>query len=153
MKDSTFQSYVIGQLSLGSCSRTDIDYMSKFYFMLLHELILLCEYSSFNYAVFYFYFYFLQVYVPINNSSLHWFAVKVDKPFRHVTLYDPSNKMTRGWFQCRNVKCLAVLFLYLLKAHEYYDFHLTLMQDRKVNLLPFTISREEGPSFPQQNLR
>ena len=98
-------------------------------------------------------FYFLQVYMPINNASLHWLAAKIDIPSRHVTLYDPSNKMTQWWFQCRNAKCLAVLFPYLLKAHGYYDLHPTLMQDGKVNLLPFTINCEEGPSFLQQNLR
>ena len=33
MKDSTFQSYVIGQLPIGSRPWTDIDYVSRFFFI------------------------------------------------------------------------------------------------------------------------
>ncbi|KAF3447676.1 hypothetical protein FNV43_RR08379 [Rhamnella rubrinervis] len=65
----------------------------------------------------------IKVYVPVNNDNKHWLAAKVDIRNRTVTLYDPNNSMTQDSFQCKNAKCLSMLFPYLLMVHGYYDLY------------------------------
>ncbi|KAF3445799.1 hypothetical protein FNV43_RR10976 [Rhamnella rubrinervis] len=57
------------------------------------------------------------VYVPVNNNNKHWLAAKVNIRNRAITLYDPNNPMSQDEFQCRNAKCLSILFSYLLMVH------------------------------------
>ncbi|KAF3455894.1 hypothetical protein FNV43_RR00536 [Rhamnella rubrinervis] len=72
---------------------------------------------------------------------------KVDIPSRHITLYDSAIKMTpTSWFQIKNARPLAVLFLYLLMVNEYYTHH----PDQTLDLTPFRMTREEDSSLPQQ---
>ncbi|KAF3436837.1 hypothetical protein FNV43_RR19590 [Rhamnella rubrinervis] len=59
-----------------------------------------------------------------------------------------SNAMTRDWFQCKNVKCLSVLFPYILMVHGYYNYYSDLRNERKYNLQPFFIKREDDSSDP-----
>ena len=95
----------------------------------------------------------IQVYIPVNNASLHWMAMKFDIRHRHITLFDPDNSMTQSLFQLKNARPLAVLFPYLLMAYGYYDIHPELTQDGTPVLISFTMSREEDGSFPQQTNR
>ena len=95
----------------------------------------------------------IQVYIPINNAGLNWMATKVDIRHRHITLFDPDNSMTQSWFQLKNVRPLVVLFPYLLMAHGYYNLHPELTLDGTPILTPFTMSREEEGSLPQQTSR
>ncbi|KAF3454058.1 hypothetical protein FNV43_RR04505 [Rhamnella rubrinervis] len=89
------------------------------------------------------------VYMLINNSCEHWIVAKVDIQNRHVTLYDPSNKMTQVWFQLKNARVLVVLFSYLLMVYGYYNLYPELMTDGILNLRSFTISHKEDSSLPQ----
>ena len=92
----------------------------------------------------------IQVYMPVNNASLHWMAMKVDIRHRHITLFDPDNSMTQSWFQLKNARPLAVLFPYLLMAYGYYDLQPELTQHSTPVQTLFTMSREEDGSFPWQ---
>ena len=95
----------------------------------------------------------IQVYIPINNAGVHWMATKVDIRHRHITLFDPDNGMTQSWFQLKNARPLAVLFPYLLMTYGYYNLHPELTLDGTPILTPFTMSREEEGSLPQQTTR
>ncbi|KAF3433390.1 hypothetical protein FNV43_RR24492 [Rhamnella rubrinervis] len=92
------------------------------------------------------------VYVPVNNDNKHWLAAKVDIQNRTVTLYDPNNSMTQDSFQCKNAKCLSVLFPYLLMVHGYYDLYPELKVEGNSNLEPFDIKRESATNVPQQKI-
>ena len=95
----------------------------------------------------------IQVYIPINNAGVHWMATKVDIRHQHITLFNPDNGMMQSWFQLKNARPLAVLFPYLLMAHGYYNLHPELTLDGTPILTPFTMSREEEGSLPQQTSR
>ncbi|KAF3443247.1 hypothetical protein FNV43_RR12929 [Rhamnella rubrinervis] len=92
------------------------------------------------------------VYVPVNNNNKHWLAAKVDIRNRTITLYDPNNAMSQDEFQCRNAKCLSILFPYLLMVHGYYDLYPELKVEGNSNLEPFDIKRELATNVPQQKV-
>ncbi|KAF3441470.1 hypothetical protein FNV43_RR15384 [Rhamnella rubrinervis] len=94
----------------------------------------------------------LPVYVPVNNDNKHWLAAKVDIRSWHITLYDSDIAMSGDKFQCKNVKCLSVLFPYFLMVHGYYDHHSDLKSEGNYNLQPFSIKREDDPNLPQQTV-
>ncbi|KAF3433797.1 hypothetical protein FNV43_RR24900 [Rhamnella rubrinervis] len=92
------------------------------------------------------------VYVRVNNDSKHWLVAKVDIRSRHITLYDFDISMSEDKFQCKNAKCLSVLFPYFLMVHGYYDYHSDLKSEGNYNLQLFSIKREDDPNLPQQTV-
>ncbi|KAF3455951.1 hypothetical protein FNV43_RR00594 [Rhamnella rubrinervis] len=90
------------------------------------------------------------VYVPVNNDNKHWLAAKIDIQSRHITLYDSDITMSGDKFQCKNVKCLSVLFPYFLMLHGYYEHHSDLKSEENYNLQLFSIKYEDDPNLPQQ---
>ncbi|KAF3444969.1 hypothetical protein FNV43_RR14662 [Rhamnella rubrinervis] len=86
-------------------------------------------------------------------GSKYWLEVDyVDIRNRAITLYDPNNAMSQDEFQCRNVKCLSILFPYLLMVHGYYDLYPELKVEGNSNLEPFDIKRESATNVPQQKV-
>ncbi|XP_048330044.2 uncharacterized protein LOC107419213 isoform X2 [Ziziphus jujuba] len=77
------------------------------------------------------------LYVPINNSGVHWLAAIVDLKARHVELYDPNmgNKYVQNR-EIKNAKCLTCMLPYLLREGEYYDKN----PDVLPSLEPFTMA-------------
>ncbi|KAF3455362.1 hypothetical protein FNV43_RR05813 [Rhamnella rubrinervis] len=92
------------------------------------------------------------VYVPVNNDNKHWLAAKVDIWNQTITLYNPNNAMSQDEFQCRNAKCLSILFPYLLMIHGYYDLYPELKVEGNSNLEPFDVKCKSATNIPQQKV-
>ncbi|KAF3455753.1 hypothetical protein FNV43_RR00395 [Rhamnella rubrinervis] len=90
-----------------------------------------------------------NAYVSVNNDNKHWLAVKVDIRNWTVTLYNRDNAMSQDSFQCKNAKCLLVLFPYLLMVHGFYELYSELKVEGNSNPEPFDIKCESATNVPQ----